>query len=125
MENPQLALSIIYNEAQVFQQINNLRATRLSFEQNKLSLKAQLIDLDYDILDMKRQYEINKELYEKKLISKTEFERTRDRYLYNVQKRELTQENYIQDSLFRTQQIKSLEFSVDQLQASLQATKKQ
>ena len=125
LENPQLSLSIIYNEAQVFQQINNLRSTRLSFEQNRLSLQAQLLDLDYDILDMKRQYDINKELYEKKLASKTEYERTRDRYLYSVRKRDLTFANYTQDSLFRTAQIESLELSVKQLEASLGATKKQ
>lgn len=125
LENPQLSLNIIYNEAQVFQQINNLRATRLSFEQNKLNLQRQLLDLNYTILDLKRNYEINKELFEKNLVSKTEFERTRDQYLYEVKKRDLTNENYIQDSLFRSAQIKSLELSVDQLQQSLQATKKQ
>ena len=36
LDNAQLRLSIIYNEANVFQQINNLRSTRLSFQQSKL-----------------------------------------------------------------------------------------
>lgn len=125
LENPQLTLDIIYNEAQVFQQINNLRASRLSFEQNRLSLQAQLLDLDYDILDLKRQAEINEEMYKKNLISKTEFERTRDRYKYTVRKRDLTFENYKQDSLFRTAQINSLEGSINQLEQNLKATKKQ
>lgn len=61
----------------------------------------------------------------KKLASKTEYERTRDRYLYSVRKRDLTYANYTQDSLFRTAQIESLELSVKQLEASLGATKKQ
>lgn len=42
LDNAQLRLSIIYNEANVFQQINNLRSTRLSFQQNKLDLRARL-----------------------------------------------------------------------------------
>ena len=61
----------------------------------------------------------------KKLISKTEFERSRDIYTYSVKKRDLTYENYLQDSLFRTAQIDQLQISVKQLQTNLDATKKQ
>jgi HlyD family secretion protein len=43
LDNAQLRLSIIYNEANVFQQINNLRATKLSFQQSKLDLQARLL----------------------------------------------------------------------------------
>lgn len=32
------------------EQLNNLRNTRVATEQNRLSLKSQLVDLDYQIL---------------------------------------------------------------------------
>ena len=63
LDNPQLRLSIIYNEANVFQQINNLRATRLSFQQNKLDLQSRLMQIDIDIRKQKRQYELNRPSY--------------------------------------------------------------
>jgi HlyD family secretion protein len=125
MDNAELTLSVIYNQANVFSQINNLRSTRLSMEQNKLNLRSQILDIEYDLLDKKRIYENNKVLFEKNLISKNEFDRSKEQYEYAAQKRDLTLETYRQDSLFRSQQIAQLEQSVETLQSNLSVTKTQ
>ncbi len=85
LENPSLALSIMYNEAQVFQTMNSLRGVRLSMEQNSLSLRGNLLNLEYDIIKQKRIYNNNKKLYEKKLIAEIEFEESKDDYEYLLQ----------------------------------------
>jgi len=125
LENADLALRTMYNEAQLFQQINNLRSTRLSMEQNRLSLRGQLLQINFNVLQQKRQYETNKKLYEKNLISKIEFENSRDLYNYQVKLRDLTIETHVQDSLFRIQQVEELEVSVKQMQQNLNITKRQ
>ncbi len=125
MDNAELTLSVIYNQANVFSQINNLRSTRLSMEQNKLNLRAQILDIEYDLMDKKRIYDNNKVLFEKNLISKIEFDRSKEQYEYSLHKRDLTLETFRQDSLFRTQQIEQLEQSVNTLQENLSVTKTQ
>jgi len=125
LDNPQLRLSIIYNEANVFQQINNLRATRLSFQQNKLDLQSRLLQIDTDIRKQKRQYELNTQLYNKGLISKNEYLDAKDQYDYLLNNRNLTLDTYRQDSIFRAEQIQQLEISVNTLQANLDITQKQ
>jgi len=125
MDNAELTLSVIYNQANVFSQINNLRSTRLSMEQNKLNLRAQILDIEYDLIDKKRIYENDKVLFEKNLISKNEFDRAKEQYEYADQKKDLTLETYKQDSLFRSQQIAQLEQSVETLQSNLAVTKTQ
>ena len=125
MDNAELTLSVIYNQANVFSQINNLRSTRLSMEQNKLNLRAQILDIEYDLIDKKRIYENDKVLFEKNLISKNEFDRAKEQYEYADQKKDLTRETYKQDSLFRSQQIAQLEQSVETLQSNLAVTKTQ
>jgi len=125
LDNPQLRLSIIYNEANVFQQINNLRATRLSFQQNKLDLQSRLLQIDIDIRKQKRQYELNKQLYEKGLVSKNEYLEAQDQYDYLLNSRRLLLSTYQQDSIFRAEQIKQMEISVNSLQANLDITKQQ
>ena len=125
MDNAELTLSVIYNQANVFSQINNLRSTRLSMEQNRLNLRSQILDIEYDLIDKKRIYENNKILFEKNLISKIEFDRSKEQYEYAVQKKNLTFETYRQDSLFRAQQIAQLEQSVETLQSNLSVTKTQ
>jgi HlyD family secretion protein len=125
MDNAELTLSVIYNQANVFSQINNLRSTRLSMEQSKLNLRSQLLDIEYDLIEKKRTYNNDKALFEKNLISKNEFDRAKEQYEYASQKKDLTLETYRQDSLFRTQQISQLEQSVETLQSNLAVTKTQ
>jgi HlyD family secretion protein len=125
MDNAELTLSVIYNQANVFSQINNLRSTRLSMEQNKLNLRAQILDIEYDLIEKKRTYNNDKALFEKNLISKNEFDRAKEQYEYAAQKKDLTLETYRQDSLFRSQQISQLEQSVETLQSNLAVTKTQ
>ncbi len=125
LENANMRNQVMYNEANVFQQINNLRSTRLSLEQSRLSLQSNLLDIKYDLADQERIYKSNKQLYEKHLISQFEFDRSRDKYELAKKKMELTIESYKQDSVFRLQQVEQLEQSVEQMQNNLNLTKRQ
>ncbi len=125
LENAQMTLSLMYNEAQLFQQINSLRGTRLAMEQNRLSLQAQILDLDYQVLNQKRIYGINKKMYDKKLISELKFKQSEDQYKFLLKRKRLTMETVKKDSLFRLQQINQLEISVNQMKKNLEATKRQ
>ena len=120
LSNTNLHLDIMNREANLAEQINNLRNTRLSMEQNKLSLKRQLLDLDYQISIQKRSYENSADLFDQKYISDTEFEETKERYDYLVKTRELVIENQNADSLFREIQVAQLENSVDQMEMNLE-----
>ena len=125
LDNPQLRLSIIYNEANVFQQINNLRATKLTFQQSKLDLQGRLLQNDIDLRKQKRQYELDKQLHEKGLVSENQYLEAKDQYDYLKNHRDLILNTYRQDSIFRIEQIKQLEISVNTLQANLDITKQQ
>jgi HlyD family secretion protein len=123
LSNTNLVLDIMYREANLFEQSNNLRNTRLAMEQNSLALKSQLLELDYEIQKQQREYERSRILYQKNLISEEEYNLARDDYDYLVKKRELTIEKQRQDSLFRAVQINQLEASVDRIQRNLDIVK--
>ncbi len=125
LDNAQLRLSIIYNEANVFQQINNLRSTRLSFQQSKLDLQARLLAIDRDIREQKRSFETNKKLFEKNLISENEYLDSKDQFEYLLNYKALTMETFKADSVMRGQQIQQLEKSVATLEGNLDITKQQ
>lgn len=123
LENTNLILDIMYREAQLFEQSNNLRNTRLSMEQHRLTVKGQLIQIDYDIQRLKRLNARKKELMEKNLISKQEYEEVLDEYEYALNRRELAIESFKQDSIFRETQIGQLESSLARMQANLDIMK--
>jgi HlyD family secretion protein len=123
LSNASLVLDIMNREAQLFEQSNNLRNTRLAIQQNSLMLEGQLLDLDRQIQSAKRTFELNQQLYEKGWTSHDEFADARDQYEYLQRRRELTIETQRQDSLFRNLQIEMLEASVDRIQANLEVVR--
>ncbi len=119
LENVNLTLQTIYNQTQVVQQENNLRSYRLTLEQNKLNLQTQILNLNNQIKNQQRVYETNKRLYEKNLISKIEFENSRDQYDYLLKSRDLSIQSFKLDSLSRDEQIKQLETTLKQFQKNM------
>ncbi|MEE8576399.1 MAG: HlyD family efflux transporter periplasmic adaptor subunit [candidate division Zixibacteria bacterium] len=119
LSNTSLLLDIMNREAQLFEQRNNLRNTRLAIQQNELQLEGQLLDLDRQISTARRESEQGQRLYDEKMITQNEFENSREEYEYLVKRRELTIKTQVQDSMFRSLQIEMLEASVDRIQANL------
>ncbi|NQU27646.1 MAG: HlyD family efflux transporter periplasmic adaptor subunit [Candidatus Marinimicrobia bacterium] len=92
-------------------------------EENRLALKAQLIELNYRIKQSKRNYDTQAELAEKSLIAQQQFEAAQDEYDYLLQMRELTMESHQQDSTFREVQLEQLEESLVRMEANLKIVK--
>lgn len=124
LDNTDLHLDIMYREAQLIEQINNLRNTRLAMEQNSLQLRGDLLDIDRMIRNSQRDYKTSEKLKEKNLISDDEFEQKKNDYEYWKERKALTLETQKQDSILREIQIKQLEQSVSRMQSNMEIVKK-
>jgi HlyD family secretion protein len=120
LDNTDLHLDVMYREAQLFEQENNLRNTRLLMEQNTLMLRTDLLEIDRQIGDSKRKFEQSVRLKEKGLISQHEFEKARDEHNYWINKKKLTVETQRQDSTLRAIQIEQLEASITRMRANME-----
>ncbi|MCP4580703.1 MAG: HlyD family efflux transporter periplasmic adaptor subunit [candidate division Zixibacteria bacterium] len=120
LDNTDLHLDVMYREAQLFEQVNNLRNTRLAMEQNSLRLRGDLLEIDRQIGSSKREYDQFVELRAKDLISQNQFDQAKDEYDYWVRKRELILETQKQDSLLRAIQVEQLEASVTRMEENMQ-----
>jgi HlyD family secretion protein len=119
LTNSNLQLDVMQRETMLYEQINNLRQTRLLLDQNDLNQQGQLAEIDYQISLLKPQYERFKELHEKKLVSDREFEEVREQYEYNVKRKKLTYTSYRNDSIARSFQLNQLRQSEGRMNASL------
>jgi HlyD family secretion protein len=113
----------MWREAELFQQSNNLRNTRLSMEQYRLRLNQELAEIDNQLQQQKRTYERYKELVKDNLISTHEFELAKDQYDYLIKRKELTIESQKNDLEFRQGQIDALEASLNRMQDNLEIVK--
>ena len=80
LSNSQLQLGVIAREAEVAEQINNLRNTELSLERNRLEHKRNLVDIDYNVTRLKHQIDRLGPLIEKNLVDAGTVERLQDEY---------------------------------------------
>jgi len=119
LTNSNLQLDVMQRETMLYEQINNLRQTRLFLDQNNLNQKGQLAEIDYQISLLEPQYKRFKELHGKKLVSDREFEEVKEQYEYNLRRKELTYESYRNDSIARAIQLGQLRQSEGRMNASL------
>lgn len=124
LSNSTLQLDVISREAQISEQLNNLHNTRLAIDQNRLSLKRDLLEIDYQLQQLTRQIKQNQSLLANKLISKDQGAELQEQYDYMKKRRALTIEQQVQDEKLRAAQIEQLEGSVEQLNRNLSVTRK-
>jgi HlyD family secretion protein len=123
LANTNLLLDIMFREAELFQQSNNLRNTRLAMQQNRLRMTEQLLDLRYHLSQKKRTYEESRELLKKELIPVRTFDEAKEAFEYYTAKLELTVESARQDSVFRKTQVGQLEEGLTRMEANLDMVK--
>lgn len=119
LSNTSLQLDVIAREAEISEQLNNLRNTELAIEQNRLRLKSDLIEIDYQIVRLTRLVNRYEALEGRQFLSKNEYEDSRDELEYWQNRRTVTRESQEQDEKIRLAQIEQLRNSVDQLEKNL------
>ena len=123
LANTDLLLTIMWREAELFQQTDNLRRTRLSLEQYRLQLNQELTQIENLLLQQRRIYERYKELRKDNLISEHEFELAKDQYEYLVKRKKLTIESQTNELKFRQAQIDALVGQLERMEKNLKVAK--
>lgn len=112
-------LSVLQQEASFNESINRARETKLNIMRNDLDQRQQLALIDNQLQILEPQYRRQKQLFEKKLIAKQDFERTEADYKYNIERKRITYEVYRNDSIDRIRQLKAVTKSEQQMTLSL------
>jgi HlyD family secretion protein len=120
LSNPDLHLNILDSEAQLAEKENFLRNTQVTMEQERLSIKRELINLKYDIERKERNYEQNRILIKDNLISREEFIRSKEDLDMARQSQDLFNERQRQDSIFRSVQVNTITSNLENMRKNLQ-----
>jgi HlyD family secretion protein len=119
LANTDLQLEMVNRETAVFDLMNNLQNTRNLLQQNRIQQLNQLADIEFQLREAKRLYELNRSLYEQKVIAQQEFIQSQNNYRYQQRRQQLTRQSLRQDSLTMGQQIGQMQQSVDRMQSNL------
>jgi len=119
LSNTDLSLSILNSEAQLAEKSNFLRNTMVIMEQEKLQIKRELLNLEFDIIRKKRAYEQNKSLIAENLISQEEFLIAEEDYQFAKRSYDLYMERQRQDSIYRSIQGNQMEDNLHNMELNL------
>jgi len=120
LSNLNRELTVLQQEASFNESINRARETRLNIMKNDLDQRQQLALIDNALAIIIPQYQRQKQLYEKGLIAKQEWERTEADYKYNLERKRITYQAYKADSVDRIRQLRETALSEQRMTKSLE-----
>lgn len=121
LTNSGLQLQVMQQTSGLYDQINNVRNSRLNLEQNTLRLQDQLANAKSQMEILKSQYERQMSLIENDLISEQEFQSTKENYEYQKKRYELTNVSFQKDSVQTISQLQQLNNSEERMYENLNA----
>jgi HlyD family secretion protein len=119
LSNLNRELTVLGQEVQTVESITRVRDTKLLITQNDLNQRNLLASIDNQLERIEPQYKREKQLLEKNLIARQDFEKTEADYKYNLERKKITYESYKNDSLDRIRQIRELNYSENKMSESL------
>jgi len=119
LSNTSLQLEVLGREAAVTEQLNNMRTIELQLEQNRLSHKRNLVEIDYQVIRLNRSIARQQDLASKDLVAQSTVDELQDELTYYKNRRDVTLESQASDARLQEQQLKQLREANDQLLTSL------
>jgi HlyD family secretion protein len=121
--NTELQLEVIDREARLIEQINNLRGTQTTLEQNRVANEKSLAETDYNILRLTRLTQRRTSLAEHGATSAEEKEKVSDELAYYRQLRPLLANTAQTQEAMRLQRLPEIRDGLEKLQQDLAITR--
>ena len=123
LSNSNLKLEVLQRESQLLQQLNTQRQTKILLNQNDLSQKQQIEEVNYQLNIQQSRYERSKQLFEEEVIAAQDYEEISKRYTYLKKRKNILMKVYRTDSLARKTQINQINTSEKRLTQNLIAVR--
>jgi HlyD family secretion protein len=119
LSNTDLELNLVSQETQVYNLLAQMQIARNNAQQNTVTKLNQMTDVESQLKEAERIYNLDKELYAQKAIGSQEFQKAENDYNYYLQKKKLTDQLLHQDSISTAQQLDQAKQSYNESQNAL------
>ena len=119
LSNAELQLSTLEKQAEVEQQLNNMRSQELALTQTRNNNLRDLNQAETDLAKMRRQFELQKALAERGFVSMKTFNDTKDDLAYQAKRLEILRQSVRQSESLQTSQLAQLRAASSSLASSM------
>jgi len=106
LSNTDLQLGLVTQETNVYNLLTQMQISKNAAQQNTVSKRNQVTDVESQFREAERVYKLDKQLYEEKAIGSQEYQQAVNNYNYLLAKKNLSDEIMSQDSVSTQQQVK-------------------
>lgn len=124
LSNTTLELGLVTQQTDVFNLITQMQISRNNAQQNTVTKLQNEADVESQLREAERIYNLDKGLYEKKVIGSQEFRQAENNYNYYLKKKELTDKILAQDSISTEQQLQQAKQSSEGSKRALEVMKR-
>jgi HlyD family secretion protein len=119
LSNAELQLSTLEKQAEVEQQLNNMRSQELALTQTRNSNLRDLNQAETELAKAKRQFDLQKPLAEKGYVSMKTYNDTKDDLQYQQQRLQILKHSIAQTEALQTSQLQQLRAASSSLNTSM------
>lgn len=124
LSNTDLELSLANQETSVFDVLTQMQNTKNIAEQNSMNRQTNMADVDNALTEAARLYNLNKKLYDQKVIGKQEYESSLNLYNYQVRRKKLSEDILKQDASSMKLQVNQSTESYERMRNTLALMRK-
>jgi len=119
LSNAELQLSTLEKQAEVEQQLNNMRSQELALVNTHNSNLRDLNQAETDLAKAKRQYDLQKALAEKGFVAMKTFNDTKDDLTYQTDRLKILKQSISQNEALQRSQLQQLRVAASSLNSSM------
>jgi HlyD family secretion protein len=119
LSNAELQLSTLEKQAEVEQQLNNMRSQELALTQTRNNNLRDLNQAETELAKARRQYDLQKPLSEKGFVSMKTFNDTRDDLTYQQQRLQILKRSIADTERLQSSQLQQLRAASSSLMSSM------
>lgn len=119
LSNTDLQLGLVTQQTNVYNLLTQMQISKNAAQQNTVSKLNQMTDVESQLKEAERIYQLDKHLFEEKAIGSQEYQQALNNYNYLLQKKKLTDKILQQDSVSNQQQVNQARQSFEGSQNAL------
>lgn len=117
--NPNTELNYLTQETAIIEQINNLNTGKLNIRNQELNLTKDFVLIEHDYNDAKRLYDMNSKLYAKDVISKNDWNTSKESLRFQEERKRTIQQSIQKEKQSNQVQISQINRSIETMEKSL------
>lgn len=124
LSNTDLELSLINQETSVYNLLTQMQISQNAARQNTINRQNQFTDVENNLIEAERVYNLNKRLYDKGAIGRQDYESSKNNYDYQTERMKLAKQVLSEDSISSKLEINQARDSYARTQSALELMRK-